>query len=116
MLFSCLLTLAQNVDIDTLPKTLDYIMNGGIAVVVFVIWWFTFRYMIKQHDKTIEAYELLVKETKKEYQELVKETKAEHRQVINDFITVVKEQMELNSYTSGILARIETKMEELLRK
>lgn len=100
---------------ESLAGILDYIVNGGIAVIVFVIWWFTFRYMIRQHETIITNYEELVKETKKEYQQLVKETKADHAAVIEKFISVIRDQMELNNYVSGILQRFEGKLDQVLK-
>jgi endonuclease III-like uncharacterized protein len=100
---------------ETLPNILDYIVNGGIAVIVFVIWWFTFRYMIRQHETIITNYEELVKETKREYQQLVKETKDDHAAVIEKFITVIRDQMKLNNYVSGILQRLEGKLDQVLK-
>lgn len=100
---------------DSLKNILDYAVNGGIGVLVFVIWWFTFRYMIRQHESIINGYDELVKETKKEYQQLVKETKNDHADVIEKFISIVKEQMRLNNYVSGILQRFEGKLDQVLK-
>jgi len=101
---------------ESLPAILDYIVNGGIAVIVFIIWWFTFRYMIKQHETILNNYEELVRETKREYQQLIKETKTDNSVVIEKFISTIHEQMKLNNYVSGILQRFEGKLDQVLKE
>jgi len=102
------------------------ITQGAIALIVFLIWYFTFKhmqkqqsdhlsYVLKEHQLIIRKYEELVKESKKEYQELVRDTKKEHAVVVDKFIAVIKEQMEQNNYVSGILSRLEGKLEQVLK-
>jgi uncharacterized protein YybS (DUF2232 family) len=100
---------------ESLPAILDYIVNGGIAVIVFVIWWFTFRYMIRQHETILNNYDELVRDTKKEYQQLIKDAKTDNAALIEKFISALHEQMKLNNYVSGLLQRFEGKLDQVLK-
>lgn len=119
MISACLLlSIAQSgaaaASAESFPNVLDYIMNGGIAAVVFVIWWLTFRYMIKQHETVINDYKDLVKETKKEYQELVKRSNDNQTLIVDRFIGVTKESMTLNNYVIGAIKEMIGKLDQVL--
>jgi|GEM_PF-1278664 len=118
MISPCLLvTIAQASQQDPSPNIniFDYVMNGGIAGVVLVIWYLTFRYMLKQHEETIKRYDELVKETKKEYQELIKNENNNYSFVIEKFISIYKEGMQLNNYVMGALKEMIGKLDQVLK-
>lgn len=108
------------------PDLLKIATNGGIAAVVFIIWFFTFKYftksqeklftqMLTQHTKEIEKYEVLAKEISDDYKKVVKQMTDDHNKVIDKFIVFVQKGMEQQNYITGLLIRFETQLKQILR-
>jgi hypothetical protein len=134
-----LLVIAQSLTGDlSFTSIMQYAVSGGTPVMVFLIWYLTFRAQqkkdskervitLQKHEEKIKEYKDLVEKIEKKYQdqvdkverkyqELVKETVSEHKKIVEQFISVIKEQQELNTYSAGIMQRIEVKLDELLRR
>jgi len=111
---------------DISPQLLKVVNDGGLAVIVFIIWFFTFKFFTKQHQKLfkemlmqhkleIEKYEKLVKEVTADYKNVVKQTTEDHNKVIDKFIGFVEKGMEQQNYITGLLIRFETQLKQILK-
>lgn len=69
------------------PEWLPVISNGGIGIIIFVIWYFTFRGMMGQQQGLMQS-----------------------------LLDLVKQDAEYKSLLSGILTRVESKVDSINQK
>ena len=72
-----------------LVQILQYIGNGGLAIVIFIIWYITYRQSSRQVQEMLEL----------------------HSQIEQRMIRAIEEDQQWKEILAGILSRLEVKLE-----
>ena len=89
-----------------LKDILQYAGQGGVPIIVFIIWYFTFKEARKQTSEAITT----AKDAVESSNGAAKEAFRKHAELSSMLIQLLRDEQEYKTLLTGILSRLEAKM------
>lgn len=90
-------------------ELLKILGNGGIPVILFVIWFFTFKQSGKSYEQSREQFEEALRQSQKQFEEAL----AQNNKNYDTIFSIFREDVKYKALLTEMLAKIEIKLDSL---
>lgn len=96
-----------------LPELMPILANGGITIILFVIWWFTFQRANQQYDAAIKHSNTLYKDSIEHSNKLFKDAMEQHQRKLDEITEILREEVRAKEMLAGAISRLDKAIEHL---
>ena len=98
------------------PDLITIAKNGGIAAILFVIWWFTFDRSNKQYDAAIKHSNSLYRESIEHSNRMFTTAMQQHQKKLDEITVILRDEVKAKELLAGAISRLEKAIEQVLSK
>lgn len=89
------------------------LMNGGVTAILVYIWWSTHTQANEEQEKLRNVIGDAFEATRQNSREVARQNQERHRQRQEELMTMLRERMDLDRKLTGVLNRLESKIDKI---